>query len=219
VVHEVDPGAELLLEVERLQASRARLAAAADDERRRIERDLHDGVQQHLVALAVNVQLVRQLADTDPEAAAAVLEQIGADVREALESVRAMAHRIYPPLLLDRGLVEALRAAAARADIRTRVEAGPLERYPVELEASVYFCCIETLERLAACGDGVRANVRVWAEGNALQFEIDSDATDFLGGDGIVNVADRLGALGGQLLLESDRGRGIRVSGSIPVTP
>src|SRR5690348_14462229 len=90
-----------------LRTSRARVVAAADEERRRVERSLHDGVQQHLVALAVNIQLVRQVAETDPASALALLDEMARDVHEALESVRALAQTIYPPLLLDRGLAEA----------------------------------------------------------------------------------------------------------------
>src|SRR5438876_4805643 len=109
LAHVLGRGADRL-EVEELRASRARVVAAADAERRRIERDLHDGVQQHLVALAVNLQLARQLADSDPEALRSLLDDLTRDVHEALESVRALARQVYPPLLLDRGLAEALRS-------------------------------------------------------------------------------------------------------------
>src|SRR5713101_462314 len=150
-------------EVEELRASRARVVAAADAERRRIERDLHDGVQQHLVALAVNLQLARQLADSDPAAALTLLEEIGQAVREALDGVRALAQSIYPPLLLDRGLAEALRSAASGAGIHTRVEAAASDRYPSEVEATVYFCCLEALHNAAKhAGAGARATVRTW---------------------------------------------------------
>src|SRR6266571_3288757 len=121
LAHVLGRGADRL-EVEELRASRARVVAAADAERRRVERDLHDGIQQHLVALAVNIQLVRQLADSDPEAMRAVLDEIASDVREALESVRALAQTVYPPLLLDRGLGDALRAAVLDAGVPARLE-------------------------------------------------------------------------------------------------
>ena len=151
---------ELRLQVEQLRASRARMVAAADAESRRIERDLHDGVQQHLVALAVNLQLARQLADTDPDEAKKLLERIGHDVREALEGVRELAQSVYPPLLLDRGLAEALAAAASAAGIPTRVDATGLDRYPPQVEATVYFCCLEALENAARhAGAGARATV------------------------------------------------------------
>src|SRR5438105_14795670 len=114
--------------VEELRASRARVVAAGDAERRRIERALHDGVQQHLVALVVNLQLARQLVESDPAAAATLLEELGRDAREALEGVRELACEIYPPLLLDRGLADALHAAAAQVEAPCRVEAEGLDR-------------------------------------------------------------------------------------------
>src|SRR6478736_1340083 len=113
---------ELRLQVEELRASRARVVGAADTLRRGIERDLHDGAQQRLVALAVNLQLARQFADSDPAALKTLLEEIGCDVQQALDDVRQLACRVYPSLLLDRGLVEALRAAASDAAVSTRVE-------------------------------------------------------------------------------------------------
>jgi signal transduction histidine kinase len=211
-------------EVDELAASRARVVAAADAQRRRIERDLHDGAQQQLVALAVNLQVARQLADADPEAAKMLLEEIGRDVREALESVRVLAQEIYPPLLLDRGLAEALRGAASGAGIGTRVEA-PDDRYPPEVEATVYFCCLEALRNTAThAGAGVRATVRAWHEHGALRFEVVDDGTGFdpgmtPWGTGLCSMSDRLGARGGRLTLTSERGRGTRVSGTIPLAP
>src|SRR5947207_4337724 len=130
-------------EIEELRASRARVVEAADAERRRTERSLHDGVQQHLVALAVNLQLARQLAESDPEALKTLLDELTRDVHEALESVRALAREVYPPLLLDRGLAEALRSAASEAGAQVELETA--ERFPPELEAAVYFCCVELL--------------------------------------------------------------------------
>src|SRR5438093_1032359 len=125
---------DLRSELDELRVSRARAVAAADAERRRIERDLHDGVQQHLVALAVNRQLALQLADTDSAAAKALLEEMSADVREALDGVRELAEGIYPPLLLDRGLTDALKGAARRAAIPVRVEAAALARHSPGVE-------------------------------------------------------------------------------------
>ena len=214
---------ELRREVEELRASRARLVVAADAERRRIERDLHDGVQQHLVAFAVNLQVARQLADSDPSAAKALLEEIGRDVREALESVRELAQEIYPPLLLDRGLVEALRAAVSTADVAARIEAVDLDRYPPEVEATVYFCCLEALQNAAThAGPGARATVRAWPDENGLCFEVVDDGAGFEQhamrlGAGLTNMSDRLGALGGRLTISSEPGGGTRIFGTIPV--
>ena len=210
---------ELRLEVEELRASRARLVAAADGERRAIERDLHDGVQQHLVALSVNLQLARELAESDPAAVQGFLEKIGQDVREALESVRALAYSIYPPLLLDRGLTEALRGAAAGAAIATRIEAETEDRYPPDIEAAVYFCCLEALEGAAERGGPKRrANVRVWSEREELLFEVVVDGS--AAGDNepgvLTNMNDRLGAVGGRLSVSAEPGL-TRVLGTIPL--
>lgn len=174
-------------EIEELRASRARVLEAADAERRRTERGLHDGVQQHLVALAVSLQLARQLADSDPDALRALLDELSRDVHEALESVRALARQVYPPLLLDRGLADALRSAAA--EVGAQVEVTTTERFPPEVEAAVYFCCVELLR------PGASISVRV--EADALVFETSGEPT--------AAVADRLGALGGALELSEGR--------------
>src|SRR4029079_4072329 len=143
-----------------LRASRARIVEAGDAQRRRIERDLHDGAQQHLVALAVSVNLVRQIADTAPDAAKAMLEQIGTDLQDAVQELRNLAHGIYPPLLMDRGLGEALSAAAGRAALPTTVEADGVGRYPQGVEAAVYFCCLESLQNAGKhAGPGASASI------------------------------------------------------------
>jgi signal transduction histidine kinase len=201
------------------------VVAAADAERRRIERDLHDGAQQHLVALAVNLQLARQLADSDPAALPALLEEILQDVREALESVRELANGIYPPLLLDRGLAEALHSAASATRIPARVDSAPVDRYPLEIEATVYFCCAEALQNADRhAGAGAHASVRAWEEQRELVFEVLDDGAGFDPdtaplGAGLTAMSDRVGALGGRLTIASARGGGTRVSGTIPLTP
>jgi signal transduction histidine kinase len=212
---------ELRHEVEELRASRARIVAAADVERRRIERELHDGAQQHLVALAVNIQLARQQIDSDPAGVAALLDELAGDVREALESVRQLAQDVYPPLLLDRGLVDALRAAAAAAAVPVRVDADTLPRSSGEVEAAVYLCCVEALRNTAVhAGTGARATVAVRQDGEELVFDVTDDGVGFEGdgplGSGLTNVADRVEALGGSLTVSSQPGRGTRVSGAIP---
>jgi signal transduction histidine kinase len=171
---------ELQLQADELRASRARVVAAADAERRRIERDLHDGAQQHLVALAVNLRLARELAESDPVGARAVLEELAGDVHEALEEIRDLAHGIYPQLLVDRGLAEGLRAAASRAPLRARVETGAIGRYRPEVEATVYFCCVEALQNVAKhAGRDARTTLRVWEEQEALRFEVADDGPGF----------------------------------------
>lgn len=209
-------------EAEELRESRARIIAAADAERRSVERELHDGVQQHLVALAVNLQLARQMANADPAALKTLLDEMSRDVREALESVRDLAQRVYPPLLLDRGLAEALRAVAAAAGIPTRVDASELDRYSPEIEATVYFCCLEALDNATRhAGTAARATIRAWDDHGALCFEIVDDGAGFdelatPHGAGLTAMSDRLAALGGQLTVGSEAGRGTRLSGTIP---
>jgi signal transduction histidine kinase len=214
---------ELRNQAGELQASRARVVAAADAERRRIERDLHDGAQQHLVALAVNLRLARQLGESDPAAANAMLEELGTAVQDALQELRDLAHGIYPPLLLDRGLAEALVAAANRAPVPAKVEAGSIGRYRPEVEATIYFCCLEALQNAGKyAGEGARATLRVWEEEGGLLFEVVDDGAGFNlegqpKGAGFTNMGDRLGAIGGSLRVESSPGAGTRVSGAVPL--
>jgi signal transduction histidine kinase len=211
---------EVRLELEELRASRARVMARADGERRRIERGLHDGVQQHLVALAVNLQLARELADSDPAGVKAFLEEIAQDVRDALESVRALAHGIYPPLLLDRGLADALRGAAAGVDFPARVEATT-DRYSPDIEATVYFSCLQALDALGQAGPETRATLRVWPEHESLLFEVVVDGSvgrhdETERGSALIGMKDRLGAVGGRLDVSTEPGR-TRVLGTIPL--
>ena len=171
---------ELHRQAEELRASRARVVSAADAERRRIERDLHDGAQQHLLGIVVNLRLARELAQADPVEATALLEAIGRDAREAVEEIRELAHGIYPPLLLDRGLGEALDAAARRAPARARVEMAAPRRYSLELEATVYFCCLEAFQNAAKhAGESARIVARVWEDQGALRFEVSDDGDGF----------------------------------------
>jgi signal transduction histidine kinase len=214
---------EVRRQAEALQASRARIVAAADAERRRIERNLHDGAQQHLVALAVKVRLARQLGERDPVKANTVLEELGGDLEDALQELRDLAHGIYPPLLADKGLAEALASAARRTVLPTEVRATGLGRYPPEVEAAVYFCCLEALQNAGKhAGEGARATVRVWEEAGGLLFEVADDGVGFdirrtgVSG-GFTNMNDRVGAIGGSLRVESAPGRGTKVAGAIPL--
>jgi Histidine kinase len=181
---------------EELRSRLGRVVAAGDAERRRFERELHDGVQQELIALAVSLQLARRLADSDPEATKQLLDELARDVHAALDGVRELATAIYPPLLASRGLVEALKAAG----VSVRVDGGALPRYPPEVEAGVYFFCLGFV--------GAAASVRLWNDDEALVFEVTT-------ADEIPPAAsDRIVALGGAL---SVSGNG--VSGSIPAQP
>ena len=129
-----------------LRTSRARIVATGDAERRKIERNLHDGAQQHLVALAVNLRLAKDMLGDDPESAAEMLDALGDAVKDTIQELRDLAHGIYPPLLMDAGLAEALRAAANRSPLSVGVDAEGSGRYSSELEAAVYFCCLEALQ-------------------------------------------------------------------------
>jgi signal transduction histidine kinase len=216
---------EVRRQSDELRASRARIVAAADAARRQIERNLHDGAQQHLVALAVNVRLARQLAERDPEASGKILDQLGEGIQEAVQELRALAHGIYPPLLIDRGIAEALRSAAGRAALPTAVDAEGLARYSPEREAAVYFCCMEALQNAGKhAGAGASAFVRVWEDDANLCFEVrdtgagfDSNAVQAKGA-GFVNMSDRVGAIGGTVTVRSAPGEGTTVEGRIPIS-
>ncbi|MBV8983522.1 MAG: hypothetical protein JOZ68_05075 [Acidimicrobiia bacterium] len=216
---------EVRRQAEELRASRARIVAASDAARRQIERNLHDGAQQHLVALAVNLRLARQLAEQDPDTSKAMLDQLAHDLQEAVQQLRDLAHGIYPPLLMDRGLVEALQAAAGRAALPTDVVAEELGRFTPDMEAAVYFCCMEALQNAGKhAGEGATATIRVWKEEGALLFEVADNGAGFDPasrpnlGAGFVNMSDRVGSIGGSLKVQSAPGKGTKISGRIPVT-
>ena len=214
---------ELRKQAEALQASRARIVAAADAERRRIERNLHDGAQQYLVALAVKVGLAKSMMANDPAATTEILGELSGDVQETLDELRRLAHGIYPPLLADRGLFEALRSAAERSPVQVSVEANGLSRYAQEVEAAVYFCCLEALQNIGKyAGEGVHATVKVWEQQGGLLFEVSDDGAGFdvrsgKVGAGFTNMSDRVGAIGGNLRVTSAVGQGTTIAGTIPL--
>ena len=214
---------EVRRQAEELRASRARVVAAGDEQRRKIERNLHDGAQQHLVALAVNLRLARTVARNDPAAADELLEQLGEDVQATLEELRTLAHGIYPPLLMDRGLGDALRAAAGRSVLPTEVEDADVGRFNPDTEAAVYFCCLEALQNAGKhAGEGAKATIKVWQEDDHLHFSVTDtgagfDLAAYGAGAGFVNMSDRVGAVGGTVRVDSAPGSGTRIEGSIPV--
>ncbi|MEO8477595.1 MAG: histidine kinase [Actinomycetota bacterium] len=196
--------------------------AASDQARRTIERNLHDGAQQHLVALAVQVKLAQTLLERDPTKAAQALEGLGNQVQDTLQELRDLAHGIYPPLLADKGLPGALDSAARRAVVPVTVHAGELGRYAPEAEATVYFCVLEALQNAGKyAGDGVAVAVDVKEVDHRLTFTVTDDGDGFdpaagAMGAGFTNMLDRLGALGGSLKVASEPGRGTRVTGTLP---
>jgi signal transduction histidine kinase len=213
---------ELLARLEELQASRQRIVAAQDQERRRLERNIHDGAQQQLVALAVKVRLARQISATNPQRASELLEQTEGEVTDALQDLRDLARGIYPPLLADQGLAAALRSQARKAAIPVEIDSDGILRYPQEAEAAVYFCALEALQNVAKYSGAAQATVRLHEESDSLIFEVEDDGTGFdpattRYGTGLQGMADRLAALGGELSVVSSPGRGTIVRGTIPV--
>ena len=207
--------------IEELKASRQRLVAAQDEERRRLERNLHDGAQQQLVALSVKVRLAQQLAARDPDAATAMLEEVQTDTTDALENLRQLARGIYPPLLADKGLVTALEAQVRRAPIPVRVHGEGVERYGQDVEAAVYFSCLEALQNVAKYAQATEAEVVLSNGEGVLRFEVRDDGVGFdpasTGyGTGLQGIADRLAALEGSVEIRSAPGEGTTVTGSVP---
>ncbi|MFC4948333.1 GAF domain-containing sensor histidine kinase [Pseudonocardia sp. GCM10023141] len=206
-----------------LQASRTRLVTTADAERRRIERDLHDGAQQHLVALAVGLRLLR---DVPPGAGPdlALLDELDTGIRDAVRTLRELAHGIYPPLLRDAGLVTALRAAAKRSPLAVTVtDTGGVGELPEPVQSAVYFCCVEALQNAAKHAAGAAVVVTLGRDGSgALRFEVADDGPGFDiasagSGTGLQNMSDRVGAIGGTVELRSTPGAGTVVAGRLPV--
>jgi signal transduction histidine kinase len=194
-------------EIEELRASRRRLALAADEERRGIERALHEGVQQDLVALATNLEVAAGSVDSDPAAAKALLEEMRRETRRALTEMQALANRVFPALLEAGGLVAELRAAASRAGVPARIAADAA--YPPEVAGAVYFCVLDVFERAPA---GTPVDVKVRGEDGGVAFEIDVDGD--LGSERRA-PHDRVEALGGRVTITVGDGR-TTVAGSLP---
>jgi signal transduction histidine kinase len=213
---------ELRARIDDLQAAQKRLVAAQDDERRRLERNIHDGAQQQLVALTMKLRLADTLIERDPSRARELLDQLRSDTNDALEDLRDLARGIYPPLLADKGLLSALEGQARKASLPVEVQAQGLDRYPQEIEAAAYFSCLEALQNVAKYAQASHAIVTL-SDGNGhLRFEVADDGLGFdpahAGyGTGLQGIADRLGALAGTLTVTSSAGNGTTVAGTIPV--
>jgi signal transduction histidine kinase len=203
-----------------LRASRQRLVSAQDEERHKIERNLHDGAQQQLVALAVKVRLATSMVGKDEAAEHRLLEEVRSETGDALETLRDLARGIYPPLLADQGLPAALSAQARKTAVPTTVESEGVGRYPRDVEAAVYFCCLEALQNVAKYAGASRAVIRLIPEEDGLRFEVVDDGAGFdpsrTGyGTGLQGMADRLDAVGGELELRSAVGDGTTIGGSL----
>jgi signal transduction histidine kinase len=208
--------------IEDLRASRQRLVAAQDEERRRLERNLHDGAQQQLVALGVQLGLAQRQAREDAPEVAETLERLQAQTTDALENLRDLARGVYPPLLADKGLAAAIDAQARRSPLPVRVEGDGIGRFPQEIETAVYFCTLEALQNAAKYAQPQEVVVRLQEEGGRLVFTIEDDGRGFDQGttelgSGLQNMSDRLAALGGELFVDSRPGEGTIVEGRVPV--
>ena len=222
VLKNVGLTADLQRRLEELRASRQRLVSAQDAERRRLERNLHDGAQQHLVALKVKLGLAEMLAAKDPEKARATLQQLKSDTDEALETLRDLARGIYPPLLAEKGLVTALESQARKATLSVTVDAKDIGRYPQELEATVYFCVLEALQNVQKYAQATHACVRLLDTDGALLFEVEDDGRGFdaaltAKGSGLTNMIDRVDSVGGVVTIRSSLGSGTAVAGNLPL--
>ena len=208
--------------IEELRASRQRLVKAQDDGRRAIERNIHDGAQQQLVALAVKLRLADAMVDKDTAKAHDLLGQIQQETSRALQDLRDLARGIYPPLLADKGLAAAVEAQARKSPVPIAVEADSIGRFPQEIEAAVYFCVLEGLQNALKHANSTRTTVRLAATDGHLTFQIADDGRGFdtgaaAYGTGLQGMADRLDAIGGTLEVTSAPGQGTSVTGRLPV--
>jgi signal transduction histidine kinase len=208
--------------IEDLRASRQRLVAARDTERRKLERNIHDGAQQRLVALAVLYNMAAGIAKPLGEEHQAAIAELGQQTQAALETLRDLARGIYPAVLSDGGLIPALRSQARTSPMPLEIEAESIGRYGQEVEAAVYFCCLEALQNVAKYAGATRAVVRLSEVDGEVRFEVVDDGAGFDAatvelGSGTRNMQDRLAAFGGSLEVRSAPGAGTTVIGRVPV--
>ena len=216
-------GLEAAALLDEVRDSRMRIQASADEERRRVERDLHDGAQQRLVALRIKLELAAERINGSDQMSARLIRELGGDVDSALDEIRSLARGIYPSPLADRGLVEALRSAALQTVLPATVHAdGTRDRYPRPIESAAYFCCLEAMQNAAKHAEGAKQIVLELSDNGVLLFEVRDDGEGFdLGaieaGVGLTSMRDRLAAVGGELVIATAPGKGTRVIGRIPL--
>jgi signal transduction histidine kinase len=214
--------AELNASTSQLAASRLRLQEAADAERQRIERDLHDGAQQQVVGMRLRLDLASEAIKTEPARGERMLATVGRELDELLSTLRSLAKGIYPSILEQRGLREALASVALSAPVPVSVVAPTIQRYAEDIEVAVYFCCLEAIQNVIKhAGTGARAWVRLSQHGDWLRFEVrDSgqgfDAQAVPSGSGLVNMRDRIEAVAGRLWITSGQSEGTLVRGRVP---
>jgi signal transduction histidine kinase len=218
--------AEIKVQAEELRASRKRLVSAGDAERRRIERNIHDGVQQELVALIANLRLARNQLSRDPAEADQTLAGLQGEAGLVLEDLRELARGIHPSLLSDHGLVEAIEARAARMPIPVSVQvdsASRRARFADEIEGAAYFVVAEALANVLKHSEAGRATVGVGYTDGDLELEVSDDGVGFdateMKGSGLAGMNDRVEALGGRLNLRSRPGEGTRINVRLPARP
>ncbi|HWV25225.1 MAG TPA: sensor histidine kinase [Thermomicrobiales bacterium] len=205
--------------VSELTESRSAVMRAMHMERRRIERDLHDGAQQRLVSLAMDLGRAREKMDTDPEGARKIIDESHEQAKQVLTEMRDLVRGIHPAVLTDRGLDAAISAIAGRAPVPVRVDVDLDERLPEEVEGTAYFVVVEALTNIARHGDATQAWVQVRREGNWLRVTVTDDGrggADPDKGTGLRGLRDRIAALDGSFALTSPVGRGTRLTVEIP---
>jgi signal transduction histidine kinase len=206
-----------------LAASRIRMVEAADAERQRIERDLHDSVQQQLVGIRIKLELAAEEVLREPASGERMIQAIGRQMDEVLETLRSLARGIYPAVLHEQGLGEALKSAARRSPAPVSVRVQGIGRHSDDIEIAVYFCCLEATQNVAKhAGRDAGAVIRLWEEDHRLSFEVVDSGIGFDPADvprrhGLVNMADRIKAVGGTLKISSRPGHGTAVRGSVPI--
>jgi signal transduction histidine kinase len=221
VLRNVRLNEELKMRFDELKAAQKRLVSAQDEGRRRLERNIHDGAQQQLVALAVKLKLADNLIERDTTKAHELLEQIQLETHAALEDLRDLARGIYPPLLADKGLPAALDAQGRKSGLPVTLRADGVGRYPQAVEAAVYFSCLEALQNVAKYAEASQIVITLADLGERISFTVADDGRGFdpsasRNGTGLQGIADRLGALEGRFDVTSSPGRGTTLEGSLP---